>query len=85
MIYQYEAGSAAPALDVLAMAATALNVEFQVLGLRIALREASGRPTLQSMPKQLNFQFNKSRSFEHAVVKITPHKGRILITADIPA
>src|SRR5712691_10096892 len=66
MICLYEAGSAAPAFDVLALAATVLGAEFQVLGLQITLRDTSGRPTLQSMPKQLSFQFNKSRSFEHA-------------------
>ena len=85
MVCRYEAGSAAPAFDVLALAATVLDAEFQVLGLRITLGETSGQPKLQSMPKQLSLQFNKSRSFEHAVVKITPHRGRILITADIPA
>jgi transcriptional regulator with XRE-family HTH domain len=85
MVCRYEAGSAAPAFDVLASAVTILGAEFQVLGLQITSRETSGRPTLQSMPKQLSLQFNKSRSFEHAVVKITPHRGRILITADIPA
>jgi transcriptional regulator with XRE-family HTH domain len=85
MVCRYESGSAAPAFDVLALAATVLDAEFQVLGLRITVQETSGRLTLQSMPRQLSFQFNKSRSFQHAVVKITPHKGRILITADIPA
>jgi transcriptional regulator with XRE-family HTH domain len=85
MISRYEAGSAAPAFDVLALAAIVLEAEFEVLGIRIASRGPSGRPSLQSMPKQLSLQFNKSHSFEHAVIKITPHKGRILISADIPA
>jgi transcriptional regulator with XRE-family HTH domain len=85
MICRYEAGRDAPAIEVLALAAAELDVEFQVLGMRISSPDMPYRAALRSLPKQLNLQFNKSRSFRHAIVKITPHKGRILITADIPA
>jgi len=85
MICRYETGRDSPAIEVLALAAAELRVEFQVLGMRISSQEMPTRSDLRSLPKQLNFQFNKSRSFQHAIVRITPHKGRILITADIPA
>jgi transcriptional regulator with XRE-family HTH domain len=85
MVCRYEAGSDAPAFDKLALAASILDVEFQVLDLRITLRDKSGPSGLQSVPKQLSFQFDKSHRFRNAVVKITPYRGRILITADIPA
>ena len=85
MICRYEAGRDAPAVEVLALAATTLGVEFQVLGLRINSQETPARPPLRPLPRQLSLKFNKARSFPHAVVRITPRKGRILITADIPA
>ena len=87
MIIKYEAGSAAPRYDKLSLAASILDVEFEVLDLKIVAlgKNRSTPPVLQSMPKQLSFDYNRSRSFQNAVVKITPHKGRLLITADIPA
>jgi transcriptional regulator with XRE-family HTH domain len=87
MIIRYEAGSAAPGYDKLSLAASILAVEFEVLDLKITTRNEnkSTPPILQSMPKQLSFDYNRSRSFQNVVVKITPHKGRLLITADIPA
>ena len=85
MIGRYEAGRAAPAVEVLAEAAAVLDAEFQILGLRMNIQETAARSTLRALPKQLNLEFNRSTSYRHAVVKITPHRGRIRITADIPA
>jgi transcriptional regulator with XRE-family HTH domain len=85
MICRYETGRDAPAIEVLALAAAELGVEFQLLGIRITSKDMPSRGVLRALPKQLNFQFNRSHRFQDAIVKITPHKGRILITADIPA
>jgi transcriptional regulator with XRE-family HTH domain len=85
MVGRYEAGSDTPSFDVLAQAASILDAEFQVLNLRIMLTTKSPQSALRSIPKQLSFEFNKSHRYPNAVIKITPHRGRLLITADIPA
>jgi transcriptional regulator with XRE-family HTH domain len=85
MVGRYEAGTAAPSVDVLAQAASILDAEFQILDLHIKLTSEAHQSGLRSMPKQLSFEFNKSHRYPNAVIKITPHRGRLLITADIPA
>jgi len=85
MICRYEAGRAAPAVEVLAEAAAVLDAEFHVQGLRMNIPETVARTPITTSPKQLNLEFNRSKSYPHAVIKITPHRGRIRITADIPA
>jgi transcriptional regulator with XRE-family HTH domain len=85
MVSRYENAWDTPGYDVLSLAANVLGTEFHVLDLRIAPSGEPIRLPLRSLPKQLTLDFDKSRSFPNAVIRITPHKGRILITADIPA
>src|SRR5712692_706783 len=83
MVSRYEAGQDAPAVEVLAQAGLTLATDFVVGGIRITCEQISGRLAPRLLPKQLQFEFEKSRRFPNAVVVITPHEGRILIKAEI--
>lgn len=85
MICRYEAGRDAPSVEVLARAADTLSIVFHVRDLWISFEKAGAPHKPRPVPKQLRFQFEKSHVFRGAVVEITPHKGRILIRAVIPA
>lgn len=85
MVVRYEAGTDTPGFDVISLAAGILETEFQVLNIRVKANPEQAHTLLRSVPKQLSFEFNKPRRFTNAVIKITPHRGRIIISADIPA
>jgi len=85
MVSRYEAGRDSPAIEVLAMAAQALDTEFQVRGVRITSEQVNARLKPRPVDKQLQLDFEKPRRFHHAMIEITPRKGRILIKAEIPA
>src|SRR6266436_6602511 len=83
MLSRYEAGQAAPAVDVLVEIARALEIEFQVKGILVRFEQGSKRPKL--LHKQLKLEFEKPRRFDGARIEITPSEGKILIKAEIPA
>ncbi len=85
MISRYETGHDVPVIDVLVTLAKLLETDFRLLGHRIDCEPISHHRTAHVIPKQLELEFEKPRRFPGATIEITPRKGRILISADIPA
>jgi transcriptional regulator with XRE-family HTH domain len=83
MVCRYEAGQAAPAVDVLVEIARVLEIEFQVKGILVKFEQGSKRPRL--LHRQFKLEFDKPRRFDKAQVEITPTEGKIIIKAEIPA
>ncbi len=83
MLSRYEAGQAAPAVDVLVEIARALEIEFQVKGILVRFEQSSRRPRL--LHRQFKLEFEKPRKFERAQIEITPIEGKLIIKAEIPA
>jgi transcriptional regulator with XRE-family HTH domain len=85
MIARYEAGKAMPSIDVLARAAIILDVDFDVDGIHAHFEQTDSRSKLRSVPHQLRLDFGRSHTYSGATIEITPRKGRLLISASIPA
>lgn len=85
MIGRYESGQDEPSIAVLARAGAVLGVSFEIEGIRIVCESAEPLAKLQVVPHQLRLDFGKVRTFQGATIEITPHKGKLLISAEIPA
>jgi transcriptional regulator with XRE-family HTH domain len=83
MLSRYEAGRAAPAVDVLVEIARALEIEFQVKGILVRFEHGAGRSRL--LHRQFKLEFEKARKFDRAHIEITPTEGMLVIKAEIPA
>jgi len=85
MVGRYESGKDEPSISVIARAGSILGVSFEVDGIRVVCEAMDARAKLHVAPHQLRFDFGRMRRFQGAIVEITPHKGKLLITAEIPA
>jgi len=85
MIVRYESGKAEPSVEIMARAGCALGVQFEVDGIRIACEEINPKANLKVVPHQLRLNFGESRTFQEAIVEITPRNGRLFISAQMRA
>lgn len=85
MVCRYESGSDAPSVEILARAASVLEVEFTIHGYRLVFHNRAGSPKPQSRPQQLHLDFGKARTYRSVLLRITPRKGKLLIYAEVPA
>jgi transcriptional regulator with XRE-family HTH domain len=83
MVINYEKNKGVPAINILAQMAVEFETRFKIKDLIISVEQVS--PRLRSVPKQLRLDFEKSQTFQGAVISITPKEGQILISAKIPA
>jgi transcriptional regulator with XRE-family HTH domain len=85
MIGRYESGDDSPSFYLLTRIATALELEeVTVEGVTVKFSEVGGaKPRL--VQRQLRLPFDKMHTFKGATVEITPRKGRLILTAVIPA
>jgi len=84
MVTRYESGRDLPAVEVLAAAARVLDTKFSVQGMIVTSGgEFRGGP--RPVAQQLVLPFMRTRKFRRAVVEITRRKGKILISATLPA
>jgi transcriptional regulator with XRE-family HTH domain len=85
MVGRYETGRDEPSISVIARASSLLGVSFEIDGIRITCEIADPHAKLQAVPRQLRFDFGKMHRFQGAIIEITPRKGKLLISAEIPA
>jgi transcriptional regulator with XRE-family HTH domain len=85
MVGRYERGKDEPSISVIARAGSVLGVSFEIDGIRIVCDAVDPRAKLLVAPHQLRFDFGKATKFQGAIIEITPHKGKLLIRAEIPA
>lgn len=85
MIGRYESGHDAPSIEILGKAATVLGIEFQVRGFRITFEATRRALRPPPRPQQLRLEFDKPHTFPGATVQITPTKGKLIISAVVPA
>jgi transcriptional regulator with XRE-family HTH domain len=85
MVVRYESGKDEPSIAVLARAGVALDVSFEIEGIRVVFESVDPRAKLQLVPHQLRLDFGKVRTYQGAIIEITPHKGKLFIRAEIPA
>jgi DNA-binding XRE family transcriptional regulator len=85
MVINYEkpTNSSVPVVDVFAKMSVVLEKRFRIKGLLVGVDQTSSR--LTTVPKQLRLDFEKSGTFDNAVITITPKEGQILIEAKISA
>lgn len=74
-----------PLIGVLARAGAILGVSFEIGGIRVVCESIDPRAKLQLMPHQLRLDFGKVRTYQGAIIEITPRKGKLFIRAEIPA
>lgn len=84
MVTRYESGNDPPSIEILALAARTLEATFSVRGILVTSSDERGRGP-RPVAKQLVLPFMRSRTFRKAVVEITHRRGRILISASLPA
>jgi transcriptional regulator with XRE-family HTH domain len=86
MISRYESGSDSPSIDKLASIARVLELEqISVRGTIINFCQLTGSDKPRIVHRQLTLPFDRIRRFEGATVEIVPRKGRLVLTAVIPA
>jgi transcriptional regulator with XRE-family HTH domain len=85
MVGRYESGADEPSISVIARASSILGVSFEVEGIRILCEAVDPQAKLLVVPHQLRFDFGKMKRFQGAIIEITPQKGKLLISAEIPA
>jgi len=85
MVGRYETQGGEPSIGVLARAGATLGVPFEIEGVRIICELVETKANLQVVPRQLRLDFGKPRTFQGAIIEITPQKGKLFIRAEMQA
>jgi transcriptional regulator with XRE-family HTH domain len=82
-ILHYERGQVnKPLLEIVTKISTVLKKNFEVRGCIIGNERL---PQREPIPEQFCLPFDQERAFSNALVKIRPQRGRLILTAEIPA
>ncbi len=85
MVGRYETQDGEPSIGVLARAGATLGIPFEIEGVRINCEFVDARANLQVVPRQLRLDFGKARTFQGAIIEITPQRGKLFIRAEMQA
>ncbi len=84
MITRYEAGIAAPSVDILGLIARRLGMPTVTInGTRFAIGSRTDEASPQ--PEQLCLEFGKEHVYAGATLRITPTKLTLIITTTVPS